>query len=255
MNVYSILIGVLAGALISLFGVFIINRRLALAADAFSHIALPGVALAVLMNFNPTLGALLALLLGTFIIQLIQSKTNLYTEILIGLIFSLSLAAGLLLLPEDKLESALLGDVAKIAFGDFIFGIVLTAILLLLLFLFFRKFTFLTFSETLARVSGVNTQKANFILLVGLALAVALGIKVVGTLLVGSLLIIPAAASQIIAKNFKVLLILASIFGLVSVVSGMYFSAFFNLPPGPIIILAEGVIFLISFIIKISKQR
>lgn len=250
MNIYSILIGIFSGALISLFGVFVINRRLALAADAFSHIALPGVAIAILLNINYTAGALAALLAGTFIIQAIQSKTKLYTEILIGLIFSLSLAAGLLLLPEGELESALLGDITKIGFMDFILGILLTSVLLCLLILYFRKFTFMTFSETLAQVSGVNTHMVNFALLLGLAIAVALGIKVVGTLLVGSLLIIPAAASQLIAKNFKSSMIFSSMFGALSVFFGMLVSSLFFLPPGPIIILAEGLIFGISFIIK-----
>ncbi|MEK7673920.1 MAG: metal ABC transporter permease [Patescibacteria group bacterium] len=253
MNLYSIIIGILAGGLISFLGVFVINRRLALAADAFSHIALPGVAVAILLNINPTVGALFALLFGTFIIQGIQSKTKLFTEVLIGLTFSLSLAIGLLLLPEGELESALLGDIASVGFNDFILGIAISVILFGILIQYFKKFTFLTFSETLAQVSGVNVNRVNFVLLVGLALSVALGIKVVGTLLVGSLLIIPAAASQIISKNFKSLLFFSSIFGLFSVAIGMYFGFLFNLHPGPMIILVEGTIFGIAFLIKQIK--
>lgn len=247
MNIFAITIGILTGGLVSLLGVFVINKRLALAADAFSHIALPGVAVAILLNINPTIGALAALLLGTFIIQGIQSKTKLFTEILIGLIFSLSLAIGLLLLPEKDIESALLGDIAKIGFGDFILGIGLAAVLLFILVYFFKKFTFVTFSETLAQVSGVNVSNVNFALLIGLALAVALGIKVVGTLLVGSLLIIPAATSQMFSKNFKSLLMFSSVFGLLAVVLGIYFGVLFNLPPGPMIVLFEGLLFFLVF--------
>ena len=142
MNLYSIIIGILAGGLISFLGVFVINRRLALAADAFSHIALPGVAVAILLNINPTVGALFALLFGTFIIQGIQSKTKLFTEVLIGLTFSLSLAIGLLLLPEGELESALLGDIASVGFNDFILGIAISVILFGILIQYFKKFTF-----------------------------------------------------------------------------------------------------------------
>ena len=143
-NTYSIIIGVLGGALISFFGVFVINRRLALAADAYSHIALPGVAVAILAGIDPTLGALAALTIGSFVIHAIQQKTNLYTDTLIGVIFSLSLAIGLLILPESQLESALLGDLTTITRADFLLGIGLTAVFLRLITLFKRMLSELT---------------------------------------------------------------------------------------------------------------
>ena len=229
---------------------FVINRRLALAADAYSHIALPGVAVAILAGIDPTLGALAALTIGSFVIHAIQQKTNLYTDTLIGVIFSLSLAIGLLILPESQLESALLGDLTTITRADFLLGIGLTVVLLLLIIKMFRRFTFITFSEQLAQVSGVKTGAVNLLFLLGLAAAVSLGIKVTGTLLVGSLLIIPASAAQMIARNFKSLFSLATLYGVLSVVAGIALSALLHFPPGPMIILSEGLFFCVSFLAK-----
>lgn len=247
MNIFSLIIGVLAGLLISSLGVFVINRRLALAADAFSHVALPGVAVAILLGSNPILGALIALLCGTLIIHFIQVKTKLFPEILIGVIFSLSLAVGLLLLPEGDLESALLGDLATINFQDFILGIILSLLLLVILLVYFRRFTFVTFSETLAQVSGAKVNHINLVLLLALTLAVALGLKVAGTLLVGSLLIVPPATAQLGAKNFKTLFIASAFYGVAAVVGGAVASGLLNFPPGPLIILFEGLFFLSNF--------
>ncbi len=250
MNPYSFAIGVVTGLLVSTFGVFVINRRLALAADAFSHVALPGVAIALLLGFNSTLGALVTLFFGAIIIHTIQAKTKLFPEILIGLVFSLSLAIGLLLVPTGDLESALLGDLGQLGPTDFAFGAIITLALLTIFIANFRRFTFTTFSETLAQVSGVKIERVNFMLLLGLVLAVALGIKVVGTLLVGSLLIIPPAAAQLAARNFRSLFAYAALYGALSVTLGILASTLAHLPPGPMVILFEGIFFLLSLALR-----
>lgn len=250
LNPYSFTIGILTGLLVSTFGVFVINRRLALAADAFSHVALPGVAIALLLGFNSTLGALVTLFIGAVIIHAIQAKTKLFPEILIGLVFSLSLAIGLLLVPTGDLESALLGDLGQLGSADFAFGAIITLALLAIFITNFRHFTFTTFSETLAEVSGIVIERVNFVLLLGLVLAVALGIKVVGTLLVGSLLIIPPAAAQLAARNFRSLFVYAALYGALSVTLGILASTVANLPPGPMVILFEGIFFLLSISLR-----
>ncbi|OHA13771.1 MAG: hypothetical protein A2909_02000 [Candidatus Tagabacteria bacterium RIFCSPLOWO2_01_FULL_39_11] len=244
-----------SGALIALagsfLGVFVISRKMALVSDALSHVALPGVGIALLLGIDIFWGALAFLMTSLFLVNKIKSKTRLSEETLVGIIFTFSIAIGVLLLPGEELLESLFGDIDALGQNDF--WIILAGAILIIIFSFkfFREFSLVSFSEDWARIQKINVPFMNFLFFSLLALSVAIGIKLIGALLMSSLLIIPAAASLNISRNFFQTTIISVIFGVVGMIAGLYFTSIFPaIPSGPAVVLVEILFFGLSFLFK-----
>lgn len=242
----AIFIGLASGYL----GSFMVLKRMALVGDALSHVALPGVALGIIFNFNPILGAFATLFIGIFGIWIIEYKTELPTESIVGLFFTFSLAVGVLLTPREDILEALFGDISKISSLDAVLAVVLSLAVLFIMRSISKGFILGTISKDLAKASGVKIARENFIFMLLIALIVALGIKSVGTLLMGALVIIPAIASKNITSSMSRYSWLSAFIGLISLVGGIIFANYFHLAPGPIVVLASAFIFIITITFK-----
>ena len=244
--IVAILIGIGAGYL----GSFMVLRRMSLVGDALSHVALPGVALALMWDFNPFFGAFAALFLATIGVWVLERKTELPLETLVGIFFTLSLATGLLLTPEPELLEALFGDISKVSMADLAITVASTVVVITVISLISRGLTITTLSKDLAKSMGISVDKINFIFLILVSLVVALGLKVAGTLLMGSLVIIPAAAAKNVSISISRYIFLATLFGALASVGGIFAASFFSIPTGPSIVLTGGLIFLITLVFK-----
>jgi len=247
---YSLIVAVFIGGVAGYLGSLMITKRMALVGDALGHVALPGVALALIYGFNPSWGALLVLAVGIFLIWLFEIRTKLPMEALTGIVFTTSVAIAFLFLPESKVSTALIGDISQINFWDTLVSIVLCIITFLVLKKIFSKMILANLNENLAQVEGINTKKYNFIYLVCIAVIVALGIKVTGSLLMGALVITPAAAARNISRNLSQYSYGALIIGIISCILGVLLFKIIELPAGPLVILTASIIFLISLIFK-----
>ncbi|MBI2515169.1 metal ABC transporter permease, partial [Candidatus Wolfebacteria bacterium] len=229
-------------------GVFALMRRMSLAADAISHIALPGLGLAFLYKINPLIGGAATLFLGTILIWNIESRTKIPTETIIGVIFSLSLAIGSLVTPREDLIEALFGGVSRLSAAEFS-GTITLAILIIGLTLYFKnQFIIQMTSPDLAVVTGLKVKRLNLYFLLLFSLTVILGLKFLGALLMGSLIIIPAAAAKNIGWNTNSMLGLAVSIGILSVIGGFFISNSYHFTLGPTVIVLAGLIFLMSLL-------
>lgn len=233
-----------------LLGAFALLRRMALVGDALSHVALPGIALGLLFHFNPLLGSLAFLLFGTLGIWFVEHKTKLPVETVVGVFFTTALAVGALLVPDTEILEALFGDIEKLTQFDFWWAVSLSVIIVALLLYFARRFMLVLISRDLARSIGHNPHTLELLFLLIFALAVAVGIKFVGALLMGSLIIIPAATSRNLAASMNAYLGLSAAIGIVGALIGIFGAAFYHLPPGPVFILVVGALFLVSIFFK-----
>lgn len=252
-NYLQIITGVFIGIASGYLGAFMILRRMALVGDALSHVALPGLALALLFGINPFIGAFATLFIGIITIWFIENRTGLSTESLVGLFFTFSLAVGILITPRQDLLEALFGDISKISLMDVILSVVLSTIIILIMYRISKRFILGTVSPDLAKSIGVKTGRMNFIFLIMVALIVALGIKVVGTLLMGALVIIPAIASKNLTSSMRSFTWLSSLLGLISLVGGIILANSLHVIPGPIVVLVSTVVFVFSLILKKSS--
>ena len=231
-------------------GVFALMRRMSLAADAMSHIALPGLGLAFLYKINPLIGGAATLLIGALIIWRIEGKTKIPTETIIGVIFSLSLALGSLVTPREDLIEALFGGIGEFSWQGFLVTTLLALGIIAVILNLKNKFILQMTSPDLAQVTGLKNNNLNLYFLLAFALTVILGLKFLGVLLMGSLIIIPAAAAKNMSWNINSLLIMAALVDAVSVVAGLLVANYYSLAVGPSIIIFAGLIFLGSLLFR-----
>lgn len=237
----------------SLIGVLVILKKLALVSDAMSHVALPGIALALTFNFNPFFGALLFLILSVFIIVAIERRTNLASETIIGILFITALALGVIFFPQEEhaLEEALFGDISKISQTETIIIAILSFSIFFITTLLFKKFAKITLSHDLAKSEGLNVQMFHIIFFLLFVFVIALGIKFIGSLLMGALIIFPASTAKNLTKSLKGMIFVSLIIGIVTMVFGLLISYKLNFDPGPSVILVNAIIFVLSLIGKI----
>ncbi|MEK7487895.1 MAG: metal ABC transporter permease [Patescibacteria group bacterium] len=250
-----LLLSIVVAAAASFLGVFIILRRLALVSDVLSHVALPGVALAMLAGVNPFIGAFMALGAVTIIIFFLERRFALSIDAIVGIAFTVALAIGMILIPDEHAAEALFGDISSVTREDALFGVALGGSLIMLTFALFKRFAHATFSKELSRDETVADGRAEFIFLIALALAIALGIKVVGTLLMGALMILPVVAAKNIAWSLKSMTAFAIALGVFEMVAGVSLAGVYDIVPGAAIILIGGAVFVLSLIARAVKSR
>jgi zinc transport system permease protein len=231
-----------------LVGCFAVMRRMTLAADAFSHVALPGIGLALALRLNPLVGALLALLAGSTLIWAIEGRTKLSTEAITGVVFSVALAIGSLTASGEELIDALFGTPAGITTGEMIFG--LAAALAVAGFILRARAPLLVslVSTDVAIASGISVTRLELSFLIAFALTVALGMRFLGVLLMGSLIIIPATVAKRLAKSVNGMLVVAVGIALFSTLIGSWIAVAAHRTSGPIIVIIAGTFFFLSLI-------
>jgi len=250
---FSLTIGIFVGLSAGYLGSLMVLEKMALVGDALSHVALPGIALGLLFNFNPFLGGFAFLFASAMLIWHLGRVTKLSFETIVGALFTLALAIGILIIPEPELLEALFGDITRVVLSDAIVAVIASVAALFLARIIYGKLVLAMISEELATSTGVKVAKINLLYLLLVSLIVAIGIKIVGTLLVGFLVVVPAAAARNLSSNLFRYSVLSSLFGAVSSFSGILLAGYLNLPTvpaGPLVVLSGITIFLATIIVK-----
>jgi zinc transport system permease protein len=233
-----------------LVGCFAVMRRMSLASDALSHVALPGIGLALAFHVHPVVGAVAALLVGTLLIWGLERRTAISTETVVGVVFSLALAIGSLLATGEELVDALLGSPGTLGAWELGLGLAGAAAVAGFVLVERHRLVLSSVSADLARTSGVPVARLELLFLGAFALTVALGLRYLGVLLMGSLVIIPAATARHLARGLTEMLAISVGVALVSTLAGEVVAARFGRPSGPVIIIVAAALFLASLPIR-----
>jgi len=249
---YSLVVGISVGLAAGYLGSIMVLEKMALVGDALSHVALPGLALGILFNFNPLVGGFAFLFVSAVLIWHLGRVTKLSFETLVGATFTLALAIGILLFGDnlDALEEALFGDITKVGITEAVVAVAISVAVISLTRFIYRKIVLGLISEELAISKGISIARNNLLYLLLVSLTVAMGIQITGTLLVGFLVVTPAAAAKIISANLSKYLLLSSIFGAISAISGILMSSYFNILPGPLVVISGITIFVVAMVIR-----
>ena len=246
----SLFSGIFIGGAAGFLGSLMLPKRMALAAGPLGHLALPGIALALIYGFDISLGAFPFVILGIILIWLFERRTKLPTEALTAVVFATGVAIAFFFLPIEQAEAALVGDISNIQLNDAVFSIILCIIIFFVVKEIYSKMTLINISEDLAKSQKINVEKYNLVYLLLIALIVALGVKVVGGLLTAAIVAIPAVTSRNLAKTIVQYKFLALSFGILSSAFGIFLSQLTSLPAGPLIIVSSAFLFLISITLK-----
>jgi zinc transport system permease protein len=248
----SLLLAVATGVAAGLVGCFAIMRRMTLAADALSHVALPGIGVAVLLHVRPILGGVAALVLGALIVWGMERRTRLATETVIGVVFSTALAAGALLASGEELVEALFGGTGALSTPEAIVGLAVAGGVVIVTARARHELVLSLVSPEIALTAGIDVEKLQLRFLICFALTIALGLRYLGVLLIGSLVIIPAATAKRLATNLGVMLATAVAVSVFATVAGTYLASLVHREAGPIIVLVAGACFLASLGVRRS---
>jgi len=252
---YSLFLSIFVGAAAGYLGSLMVLEKMALVGDALSHVALPGLALGMIFNFNPYIGAFAFLFVTAVIIWQIQRTTKISFEALVGAMFTLALALGILLY-EDELEAlevALFGDISQVTLLSAGVAALVCVVAIVLTKVIYDKLVLAMISEDLAVSKGINVARTNLLYLFLVSVVVAIGIQIVGTLLVGFLVIVPAIAAKSLSAHMRRYSLLSTVFGVIAASVGILLWNFvdLNLPfPGPMVVFVGIAIFVASLLIN-----
>jgi zinc transport system permease protein len=232
-------------------GCFIVWRRMAYFGAAVAHGALLGVAMGLLLGINVSAGVAGVGLLLAGILALLQRQRNLPADTLLGILAHAALAFGLIALGliegvRIDLLAYLFGDVLSVGVGDLIGIYGGGAVVLGMLAWIWRPLLAMTVDEDLARAEGVAVGWVRLILMVLVALTVAIAMKIVGVLLIVSLLIIPPASARVFARSPEAMAMISAALGVLSVIGGLGASLVWNAPAGPSMVAAATILFAVS---------
>lgn len=229
-----------------LVGAFALMRRMTLAADALSHVALPGIGLALLVRIEPLPGALAALAAGAVLIWVLERRTRLATEAIIGVVFSAALAVGALLTTGEALMDALFGAPGTLSSWEVVAGVAGAAAVIAFIWLARDRLIVALVSRDIAITAGIDVKRLDLVYLLAFALTVALGLRYLGVLLMGSLLIIPAATARALARDLRGMLGISVAVALLSTLLGAWLAAQLHRESGPLIVLVASVCFFLA---------
>jgi len=245
-NTFSVILGVATALVSGLVGSFALMKRMTLAGDVVSHLALPGLGLAFLWHINPLIGAAATLAIGIVLIDALQRRGGLATETAIGVVFVAALAIGTLLTPQEDLIDALFGGFGAIGVTGFSLGLAGCAVVLVTIYLIRHKLILIIFSSDLAQSVGIHVRRINFLYLAIFGLTILLGVHFLGALLVGAMIIVPAAVGRQLARTLDSFLLISSLAGMLSVGTGFAVAGIWHLALGPTIVGVASALFTLS---------
>jgi zinc transport system permease protein len=247
--------GLFIATLASLSGTFVVLRRYSLISETLAHSALVGVAVGLVAGYNPLWVAVVVAIASAWLIEYLRSSFALYTDAILSILLSGSLALAIIIVSlggafNNSLFSYLFGSILSVSDSDVITIVVFGSVSLLFLLLFAKELYFIAYDEEVAKTSGIHVSFLNFLLVTVVAIIIALSIRVVGSLLIGALMVIPTVAALQYSVGFKSTMLLSLFFALISVVFGMMLSYYYSLPSGATIVLSVIGLFILSLFIN-----
>ena len=251
----AFIVGVVIATLASISGTFVVLKRYSLMGETLAHSSLVGVAVGLVAGYNPLWVAVVVALLSSWLIEYLRSSFALYADAILSIMLSGSLALAVIIVSlggafNNSLFSYLFGSILSVSSDDLVTIMVFGSLALGVLLLFSKELFFICYDEEVAKTSGVRVQLLNFLLVSVVAIIIALSIRVVGSLLIGALMVIPTAAALQFRVGFKRTMLISLGFALFSVLFGMTTSYYFSLPSGATIVLSVIALFIISLILN-----
>ena len=243
----------------SVIGLFLVLRRQSLYGDALSHMAFGGIAIGLFTNVYPIWTALVVSILASLGITKLRESTKISGDSAVAVLLSAGLAMGVVLIGLSggfslDLYSFLFGSILLINYNDQLMILVLSSIILAIMYKMYRKFAYIAFDEEQAKVSGIDVTKLNYLFIVLASVTVITSVRLVGVLLISSLIVIPNITAMMLGKGFKKTLLISIFIAVLSVIAGIVISYVMNLAPGGTIVMISVGIFLAVISIKYSLR-
>lgn len=260
----ALLVGLLVALCAALLGVCLVLKRYSMIGDGLSHVGFGSLAIATALGWAPLSVSVPAVIAAAFLLLRISENGRIKGDSAIALISTGSLAVGIIAisLPSVRarganidLSSYMFGSILSLTSSDVVVSSLLSAVVLILFIIFYNKIFSVTFDESFARATGTRVSAYNMLIAFLTAITIVLGMRMMGTLLISSLLIFPALTAMRICRRFKSVVICASVVSSVCFFIGLSVSFFFDLPCGASVVCANLIFFLLFSIIGVTIPR
>ncbi len=262
---YSFISGILIGLLAPLIGTFIVVRRLSLIADALSHVTLGGIAFGMLLTkvlaftINPVWTGILFSIAGSLMIERLRSVYKHYQELAIPIIMSLGIGLSVIFISfadgfNQDLFGYLFGSISAVTFNDVVVIFSIFIVVVLFIGLLYKELFILSFDEEYASIIGVP-RYVHILFMLMVALVISASMRVVGILLVSSLITLPVASAMRLTRSYKELMVWSVFIGEFAVIAGLVTAFYLDITPGGVIVMLLVAILILSIIIKKNKEK
>jgi zinc transport system permease protein len=251
----AFLAGIIIAVLASVSGTFIVLKRYSMMSETLAHSALVGVAVGLVAGYNPLWMAIVVAVISACLIEYLRSYFSLYSDAVLAIMLSGTLAIAVIVVSlggalNNSLFSYLFGSILSVSQADILVIGIFGFIALGLLLLYSKELYFIAYDEEVAQTSGLRVVFLNYLLVSVSAIIIALSIRVVGSLLIGALMVIPTVSALQYRVGFMKTMFISLVIAVVSVISGMILSFFFSLPSGATIVLCVLFLFVVSLVIN-----
>lgn len=248
----------IAGFIISILcpfiGLFIVLRRYSMIGDTLSHSSFAGVAIGLVIGTNPILTAFLFTSVCALVIECLRTYYKKYAELVMSIVLTLSLGIAIILISSGKasakVDSFLFGSILTVTKSDIILIAIVGGICLITLLCLYNKLIYVTFDETGAKTAGINVKLVNYIFTLLIGATISLSIRVLGILVVSSIIVVPVATAMQLKIGFTKTLIFSILFGFLDVMIGLILSYYINSAPGGTIALTSVIMLLLTLTFK-----
>jgi zinc transport system permease protein len=235
-------------------GVFLVLRRYSMIGDTLSHASLAGVTIGLMLNQNPVLGAFIFTSICGALIEFLRRYFKKHTDLILAVVLALSVGTAITIISSGKLhanaDSFMFGSILTVTGLDMIMVIVLSVISVLALILLYHQMLYIAYDEEAAKVAGVKTRLINYIFSILVASAVSVSIRIVGVLVLSSMIALPVATALQLEKGFKQTLIFSIVFSMIDIMSGLFISYYLNVAPGGFTALVSVAVLVIVIAVK-----
>lgn len=251
----ALIAGLFIAITCSILGVFLVLKNMSLIGDGLAHVSFAAIAIGLLFSKEALTFSIPLVIFSSIVILKLKEKAKINADSSIGMLSAFSIAVGVII---ASLANGFNIDIQTYLFGSILFitnlevylSIILSIVVILIVILNYHDLFSITFDEEFAKTSNIKVERINIILSILTSVAVVLGIRVVGTMLISSLIVFPAVTALLFLKGFKATIIISATFATTSVVLGVILSYIMNLPTGATIVIFNALFFTISFFIK-----
>lgn len=256
----AFMVSVLISLICPLIGTFLVLRRYSMIGDALAHASLAGVATGLLFHANPILSAFCLTSFFGLLIEALREKFRRYAELTLVIVLSLSVGIAITIISSGlvhaNVDSFLFGSILTVSRGEVTTVAILTLISLLTIFGLFPQLVLLAFDEDGARIAGVKARTINYIFSILVAATISVSIRIVGILVISSLIALPVATALQLHQGFKKTMVLAVVFSFIDVMAGLVISYYAGAAPGGITaIVSVLLLLLVLFCQQLQNKR
>lgn len=255
----ALFVSVFISILCPCIGIFLVLRRYSMIGDTLSHASLAGITIGLMCNQSPILGAFVFTSICGALIEFLRTYFKKYTDLILTIVLSLSVGIAITIISSGKLhanaDSFLFGSVLTVTEFDMITVLVLSIISVFTLIFLYNQMLYIAYDEEAAKIAGVKVKLINYVFSILVASAISVSIRIVGVLVLSSMIALPVATALQLRKGFKRTLLFSILFSVIDILSGLFMSYYLNVAPGGFTALVSVAVLIVVILTrKIASQ-